>query len=76
MRKQLAIQRALIEKRIAPVIQRDALGQQLRAHAVRLAGDRIDAQAMATHNLHLMTHSDGLWPPPHDTTRLAMASSS
>ena len=37
----------VVDDRIAPVVELDALGQQLGAQAVRLAGDRVDAQPLA-----------------------------
>ena len=36
-----------VEQRVAPLVERDALGQQLGAHAVRGTGDGVDTQAVA-----------------------------
>ena len=41
------MQRLGVDDRVAPLVERDALGQQLGAHAVGLAGDRVDAHALA-----------------------------
>ena len=40
-------QRLAVDDRVAPLVERDPLGQQLGAHAVGLAGDRVDAHALA-----------------------------
>jgi len=43
-------QRARINDRVSPVVHPDPLGEQLTAHAVRLALDRIDAQTDPHHH--------------------------
>ena len=43
----LAVEGGFVDHRIAPLVERDPLGQQLRADAVGLAGDRVDAYVVA-----------------------------
>src|SRR5439155_16128047 len=38
---------ALLDDRVAPLVERDQLGEQLRAVAVRVAQDRVDSQVLA-----------------------------
>jgi hypothetical protein len=39
--------RAPVDDRVAPLVERDHLGQQLGTHPVGLAGDRVDLQVAA-----------------------------
>jgi hypothetical protein len=39
--------RCFVDDRIAPLVERDPLGEQLRAHPVRLARDRVDPYPLA-----------------------------
>jgi hypothetical protein len=43
----LCRKRASVHDRVAPVVERDSLGQQLGAHPMRLTGDRVDHYAPA-----------------------------
>src|SRR5262249_7016901 len=45
--EQGARKRLVVQQRVAPLVERDPLRQQLGAHAVCLAGDRVQPQAMA-----------------------------
>src|SRR5205085_11444825 len=51
----------LVDDRVAPVVEADQLGEQLGAQAVRLAGDRVDAEPGA-HRCRLRVLT-GVSPP-------------